>query len=287
MESLWLSSKDFSPVHTLECGQCFRWEKINGSYLGVVEKGVLEIKPEEDGHLITCVIGDLSQLDIIRYFDAKTNYNEIYAYLREKDHILKEAVDLALGLRVLKQAPFETLITFIISSNNNIPKIKMAVRALSEQFGDYIGTYQNKEFYAFPSINKLAGQSLESLKVKGMGYRNLSIYRTVEKIVSEEIDLTRCESMDMLNCMSWLKQFYGVGDKVASCVALFAYGKADAFPIDTWVKKMLTSLYGIEENLKSYQSFVEDYFPKYAGYAQQILFYYIRNLNKKQITSTQ
>ncbi len=185
-------------------------------------------------------------------------------------------------MRLLNQAPFETLITFIISANNNIPKIKMSVEALSQQFGTYIGKVEGRDYYSFPSVESLANASVESLQVKGMGYRAKAVSLTAKAILDQQINLDLLKSISYIEAKTELTKFYGVGEKVADCVLLFSLGHKEAFPIDTWVKKLLQTLYGIEDKPKAYKEFVSKYFTEYGGYAQQFLFYYMRE-NKNGI----
>lgn len=270
-----LSKEHFSAKDTFECGQCFRWEKVNDDYIGVVGSALLKVCEESTHYEVSVIAGELD-VDLAHYFDETADYEAIKTTLRDKDVYLSEAVQLGKGIRLLNQAPFELLISFIISSNNNIPKIKMAVEALSSSFGQYIGSYEGKAYYRFPTLEELLKVDLEQLKVKGMGYRNVAVYKTVEKLVADQIDLCNVFGMDYDQGKQFLKTFYGVGDKVADCVLLFAFEKKNAFPIDTWVKRILRELYHIEDSKKAYQTFVNSYFTEFAGYAQQYLFYYMR-----------
>ncbi len=282
METLFIESEKMNPKHTFECGQCFRWQRQGDAYLGVVDQAVIKVerveRNSEEIYKIECVLGDVDRDRLWHYFDLDTDYEAIGRELATKDDHLRKAIALSKGLRLLNQAPFETLITFIISSNNNIPKIKLSVEALSQKFGQFIGTYEGQKYYAFPTLDQLSHQDLEALRVKGIGYRNKSVYRTVQQLISGEYDLLAMRGLNYQETHTYLKQFYGVGDKVADCVALFAYGKREAFPIDTWVKKMLKTLYGVEDKAPE---FVKTYFTSHGGYAQQYLFYYMRSFYGK------
>jgi N-glycosylase/DNA lyase len=259
---------------TLDCGQCFRWHRdtVKGVYIGVVAQSLLVFR-ERTSKL--CIYGqDLSDEAIEVYFDLKRDYQGILDDLAQKDQHLAEAVEYGKGIHILKQAPFETLISFIISSNNNIPKIKMTVEALCESFGKPIAEYDGKVYYAFPTVEDLADISIEGLNVKAIGYRAKSVWNTVQKLLEEKVDLVAVSEMDYGDAKVFLKTFYGVGDKVADCVLLFGYGKFEAFPIDVWVMKVLVELYNVE---KKQEVFVAHYFGAYPGIAQQYLFYYMRD----------
>ncbi len=246
------------------------------TYVGVVAQSVLVIKPYDDeNHMVSIYGNAMTYAQIAHYFDLETDYGYIMNQLSTLDAHMEKAAIYGEGIRLLKQEPFETLISFIVSSNNNIPKIRMTVEALSEKFGKYLGDYCGKSYYSFPDITALATASLDALTVKAIGYRAKSIFNTCGRIVESGYDLFEPFSMDYVSARTWLTQFYGVGDKVADCVLLFAYGKMEAFPIDTWVKKMLGQLYDVHSE---YEAFIRDKFICYPGVAQQILFYYIRNL---------
>lgn len=271
-----VSSKYFDVAKTLECGQCFRWHTDANAYVGVVARSLLVLKEfDADNHLVSVYGNDMPFDEVVRYFDLETDYELIMNQLSGLDTHMEKAARYGGGIRILKQEPFETLISFIISSNNNIPKIRMTVEALSEKFGTYLGHYKGKPYYTFPDMEALSSASMEDLNVKAIGYRAKSIFNTCSAIKEAGYNLYEPFSMAYSSARTWLTQFYGVGDKVADCVILFAYGKFESFPIDTWVKKMLGQLYGINAG---YEAFVREKFKDYPGVAQQILFYYIRNL---------
>ncbi len=267
----------FNPKDTFECGQSFRWRQIDNLYIGILRRSVLVLKPLPSAYEVQVLGEPMSDAVIRTYFDEDADYESIIKILSQKDTWLEKATSFGKGIRLLNQDPFEILMTFIISSNNNIPKIKMAVEALSEQFGDYMMTYNGVRLYAFPTLEQLKACTVEQLSVKGMGYRARYIANAVRQIDDNALDMSLPFELDYGTSKSWLKQLYGVGDKVADCVLLFSYKKKNAFPIDTWVKKMLRELYGVEDRQRAYEAFVDDYFDLYGGYAQQYLFYYMRN----------
>lgn len=252
---------------------------MGNDYVGVVDSALLKVA-ERGGDYELEVLAGQPHMDLAYYFDEHMPFEAMKETLSLKDPWLEKAVAYGKGIRLLNQDPFETLISYIISSNNNIPKIKMAVEGLSSAFGDPIGTYAGKMYHAFPKPEALYKVSLEDLKVKGMGYRNKAVYETVHKIVDEGICLEKIRQMDDEEAKGFLKGFYGVGDKVADCTLLFAYEKKNAFPVDTWVKRLLRELYQVEDANKAYAAFVASYFTEYAGYAQQYLFYYMRSLKR-------
>lgn len=279
-----LKSSHFEPVSTFECGQCFRWEKCENGYRGIVKGAILTLRPDARDYRVEIekALYPIEDAYLAHYFDEHADYDSIWKHLKKKDRFLKTAVSNYKGMRLLNQEPFETLITFIISANNNIPKIKMSVEALSQRFGTYIGTIDGREYYSFPTVEALAEASLEALQVKGIGYRAKAVSLTAKRILEESIDLEKMRQLSYIESKNELTKFYGVGEKVADCVLLFSLGHKQAFPIDTWVKKMLQTLYEVEDHPRAYKDFVENYFTDYGGYAQQFLFYYMRE-NKNGI----
>lgn len=265
----------FDVEKTLTCGQCFRWEKEGDAFVGIVQNSVLVLNAKT--HTLEIFGRDLSDAFIERYFDLGVDYGERLSKIADVDEHLKKAVACGAGIRLLNQAPFETLISFIISSNNNIPKIKMTLEALCEVFGTPIGEYNGKARVAFPTVFDLSQASLEALAVKAIGYRAKSVYETCRMIVDRQLDLDLPYLYDYDSAKKWLKQFHGVGDKVADCILLFAYGKQEAFPVDTWVKKVLNVLYDVD---KGHEAFIRTHFNVYPGLSQQVLFYYMRQIHK-------
>ncbi len=248
----YLEKEHFTPYDTFECGQCFRWKPVNGAYVGVVGGAVLRVFEAGDRFAVEVVLGEMDALALERYFDGAQDYGAIKGYLLEKDHWLKLAVASGAGIRLHNQAPFETLLTFILSSNNNIPKIKMAVADLCERYGTFLGTYEGEAYHAFPTVEALVSFTIDDFKVKGAGYRNKALFETVQCIYREGLDLNLPYALDDLAAKAFLKRFYGVGDKVADCVLLFAYEKKNAFPVDTWVKKLMRELYGVPDVQSAY-----------------------------------
>ena len=268
----------FEPKDTFECGQCFRWNLVDEAYVGVVGQALLEVVPAGPGaYEVRVVAGRISAEDLAHYFDEEAPYDKITRSLTLRDKWLEEAVAFGKGIRLLNQDPFETLMTFIISANNNIPKIKMAVEALSLKFGKFIATYKGLDYYTFPKLEDLAGVSWEALSVKGMGYRAKSMEKAVKQLVEGNFDFNLPFTLPYEEAQALLKELYGVGNKVADCVLLFAYGHKNAFPVDTWMRKVLEDLYGVEGPQAMKELFAKRYFSEFGGYAQQYLFYYMRS----------
>ena len=273
--------EDFEPQHIFECGQSFRWNReIDGSYTGIAYKKILNVK-KIDRDIIFKNTNKKEFNEIwMEYFDLNTDYKIIKKEISKDDPIMKKAIDFGNGIRILKQEPWETIASFIISANNNIPRIKKTVEILSENYGDYLGQYNDIDRYAFPDVKTIAGLTPEELKSSGIGYRASYIIKTAQMIVDEPIDLCKLQKLDIKKCEKSLLQYHGVGPKVAHCILFFCIGQMEAFPVDTWVKRVMEYFYFKEETKpKVIQEFATKKYGKYAGYAQQYLFYYARELN--------
>lgn len=271
--------KDFDPVHIFECGQCFRWNKEeDNSFTGVAFERVLNVKSEDDKIILSNT--NLEDFNNIwyNYFDLERDYGEMKEELSE-DEILKEAVKFGSGIRILKQEPFETLISFIISANNAIPRIKSSIERLSKRYGKYIGEYNCKDYYAFPTAEALSKVDVEELKETKIGFRAKYVSSAAKRVYNGEADLNDIKTLDTDEAREKLMEFQGVGPKVSDCILLFAMEKYDAFPIDVWVKRIMEYFYLKEDtSMKKIQRYGEEKFKDLAGFAQQYLFYYAREL---------
>ena len=249
---------------TLDCGQCFRWvENPDGSWHGVVGSKKVDAVCE-DGNLI--LTGDVSENDRemwSRYFDLRRDYSSLCERFCA-DKWLKKAVDAYPGIRVLHQEPWETLCSFIISQNNNIPRIKGIIDRLCYNFGDDLGGD-----FTFPSAQTIAQKTPEDLAVLRAGFRVKYILDAAKKISDGEIDLTEIENADIETARLELQKISGVGPKVAECALLYGFGRVDAFPVDVWVRRIMEELYpdGLPECTEGAR-----------GIAQQYLFHWRRNV---------
>lgn len=241
----------------------------DGSYIGVVGNNVVKLTGNSGNFDIVC--NDYSFVN--EYFDFERDYSKIKSRLSSSDDVLKKAIPSGYGIRILKQNPWETLVSFIISSNNNIPRIKKIIESMCINFGDEI-VFEGKSYFTFPSAKKINSLEAEDIDVIKSGFRAKYILDAAKKVSSGTVDLNLIYSMDTNSAREYLKQIKGVGNKVADCILLFAYQKFDVFPKDVWIKKVLNNLYGIEE--QNFDSFVSEHFGNNAGFAQQYLFYFMR-----------
>jgi N-glycosylase/DNA lyase len=270
--------KDFNLAHVFECGQCFRWIKQqNGSYNGIVKERAVNVSFNDE----TLYITNATEQDFIdiwyEYFDLGTDYSKIKAIL-QKDDTMKEAIKTGYGIRLLRQDFWELLISFIISSNNMIPRIMKTVDSLSALKGSCIDA--GNKLYSFPKVSELANSTLEEINQCKAGFRCKYIHKTSLLMDKSVITREMLLSMDTDMARKELMKFPGVGPKVADCILLFSGLKYDVFPIDVWVKRVMEELYlNNDSSLKEIQKFAKEHFGELTGYAQQYLFYHAR-LNK-------
>lgn len=273
-------SEDFDPQHVFDCGQCFRWLKEeDDSYTGVVQGKVVNVKKEND--LIIFDNTNKEDFDNIwfDYFDLGRDYSEIKNELKVMDEYLEKATEFGKGIRILQQDGWEMLISFIISANNRIPMIQRAINNLSQKYGKFIGEYRGKKYYAFPTPEELSQASVEDIRACQTGFRDKYIKSVVDYVKENNENVLFYRRLNTDECIKELMKFNGVGPKVADCIALFGMQKYDTFPVDVWVKRVMEEFY-VEDNLSlpKIRQFALEKFGNSAGFAQQYLFYYAREL---------
>lgn len=272
--------KDFELPHIFECGQCFRWNKEDdGSYTGLAFGKVINLKKEGDNVYIDNT-NHSEFMDVWHnYFDLERDYGIIKEELGNLDDTMSTSVKFGHGIRILKQDEWEILISFIISANNRIPMIKKAIEALSKNYGEYIGAYRGKKHYSFPKPEVLYNLDITDIQFSGIGFRGKYILSAAKLVAQKEIDIYSLRNLATVEAREKLILFPGVGPKVSDCIMLFSMDKDDAFPIDIWVKRVMEYFYVDEgTSLKKIQNFAGDKFGDIAGFAQQYLFYYAREL---------
>ena len=267
---------DFDPKHIFECGQAFRWTlEDDNSYTIIAFGKVLNIKREDND--IIFLGTNMEDFNNIwyRYFDLGRDYGLIKKEL-SKDPILEEAIKFGQGMRILNQEPFETTISFIISANNQIPRIKKSVNLIARNYGNEIDDIH----YSFPTVEVLSKADPKDLReICRVGFRDVRIVETSKRIFNGDINLKEIDNLNREDSKKLLMQLPGVGPKVADCILLFAFDKDDAFPVDIWVKRVMEYFYIKKEiNEKQIGLYGDKLFGNLAGYAQQYLFYYAREL---------
>ena len=273
--------KSFKAKDLFECGQCFRWnEEPDGSYTGIFGHNVLNVKEEKDIVITGICNGDIE--DICKYyFDLDRNYEEIKKTLSLVDDNMKESIKYGEGIRILNQDLWEMIISFIISANNNIPRIKGIIERMSAKYGQEI-KFRGTSYYTFPTIDELSQASVKDLKDLGLGFRDRYVYETTKKIKEGKINLENLKQEPTNEVRKQLLTLTGVGPKVADCIMLFSTLKRfDVFPVDVWVRRVMNDLYIHNEdetkvNKKQIQEIARDKFGALEGIAQQYLFYWKR-----------
>jgi len=251
-------------------GQTFRWYKVSQGYVVVHKDQGLHVT--QNKHQIKMNLLTQGTLeDWYDYLDLNRDYKSIRQSLYGKNPYLDEAMTYGEGIRVLNQDAYEMLVTFMISANNNMKRIKESVRLLSLRYGKKIFEFENQPYYSFPTKEALKDVSVKELRACGLGYRDKYVFELIEAL-NQGLNISKFHEFTDDDLRKALMAIKGVGEKVANCVILFGYQRRNGFPIDTWIKKVLFKHFDVEE--KGLQKYVENFFPYEGGLAQQYLFYY-------------
>lgn len=286
--------RDCNLEHIFKCGQCFRWESVNNGcqkyeykedspkeiqrYIGIASKNTAIVEYELLTKELT-IIGSGSEEFWRSYFDLDRDYGKIKETLISNDTKITEAINFGYGIRILNQDLWETILSFLISQNNNIPRIKGCINNLSIYFGEEIpeskeiGEILKADFkaYSIPSPETIAELEIDDLSPIRLGYRAKYIIESAKQVLEN----------GMPQNYEDLLELKGVGPKVANCIALFGLSKRESFPIDVWVRRVMNHVYGLpEDDFKSISDFAASNFGILGGYAQQYLFYYMREKSK-------
>ena len=266
-----------------ECGQCFRWNEQNdGSYIGIFGNNVLNVNKRGKEIVFEGICEKEIKETVEYYFDLNRDYEEIKEKLAKIDNNMKTSVEYGKGIRILNQDLWETIISFIISANNNIPRIKGIIERLAKKYGDVI-EYKGLKYYTFPKPEQLKNVTASQYRELGLGFRDIRLYETTKMILEKQIDLNILkQNPNTLEVREELLKLSGVGPKVADCILLFSDLKRfDVFPIDVWVRRVINDLYikELDENKvskKQIQKIATEKFGNLQGLAQQYLFYWRR-----------
>ena len=260
--------KNFILPQVLDNGQCFRWSGDNDSYIGIAYGRRLEVHLKNDELILKSVSRNEFESIWRDYFDLGRDYGKL-RQLYAIDDTLNKAMTFSPGLRLMCQDPWETLITFILSQNSNIPRIKGMVARLCENFGQVLqwGEKDSDRAFTFPSPESIASLSTDDLVPIRSGYRAEYIIDAARRTVDGRLDLKELQNMPSEDIRFALMEIYGVGPKVADCVLLYGFGRVERYPLDVWMKRVMASYYpnGFPEELMDT-----------AGIVQQFLFHYIR-----------
>jgi N-glycosylase/DNA lyase len=272
--------KNFDLRTTLECGQTFSWRKEGSGYVNTDLGQVIYVEQRENRLYYETSSDEVSLEHLFRLNDPLSKIQKDIT----KDELMEKAIEFAPGLRIISDPFFPCLISFICSIWKNIPAIRTITQTLRRRYGPKF-KYKGREYYGFPSIEKMGKVPLDEIRSLGFGFRSQFIVRTTSALVSGLVNLESLKKIGYEEAHALLKTLHGVGDKVADCVALFSLGYLEAFPMDVWMDQVIMQNYRLFlEKGKSYAKKSEaarSYFGPYAGYAQQYLFHYIRSCTTK------
>ncbi|MBR1645679.1 MAG: hypothetical protein IJ685_02760 [Selenomonadaceae bacterium] len=266
---------DFDLKKIVDSGQCFRPKEIrDGWFRFIVGENILHIRERGENFFEVDCSADDWQRVWENYFDLQTNYAairrdiEIFAAGKPCEKFLHQAANFGAGIRILRQAPFEMLISYIISQRKNIPAIRSSVEKICERFGRRVETNFG-EVQLFPTVDEISGATLDDLTGLGLAYRKNYILAALKKVSSGEINLAALENFSDTELVDKLKTIHGVGEKISNCVALFAYHRVDRAPVDVWIARAIENDFGGENIFET--------FGKNAGILQQYVFYFKRS----------
>ena len=261
-----ISGTNINLRDTFNCGQCFRWNEDENGFVGISDGKIIRAIQDQNGFILENTNLEDVNSYWVNYFDLKTNYKSIAKSLPDDDY-LQNAAAFGKGIHILKQNPLEIVISFIISANNNISRIKKIIEKFCSMYGKEI-EFEGKTYYTFPEKEDLKNVSLFDLQLLHAGYRDSYIMDAVEKI-NNGLDFKKLNKLNSEDLRKSLLEIKGVGPKVCDCIMLFGFSRYECFPKDVWIKRVITDIYG--------ENFDEKAFGKYAGVVQQYLFHYARN----------
>ena len=275
--------KSFELKDIFDCGQCFRWnEQEDGSYTGVFGENVLNVNKKNNEIIFKGICKENIKQTVEKYFDLNRNYENIKDKLSKIDENMKKSIEYGRGIRILNQDLWETIISFIISANNNIPRIKGIIERLSKKYGKEIEWKGNK-YYTFPTAEELRDVTVQEYRELGLGFRDIRLYETTHMILDKKINIEEMQkNPNTMEVREQLLSLSGVGPKVADCILLFSTLKRfEVFPIDVWVRRVMNDLYihnpdETKVNKKEIEKIAKEKFGNLAGLAQQYLFYWRR-----------
>lgn len=268
-----IKKNDINLKDTITCGQIFRYEKLDNSYIIILEDRVVELS-EDDTYIY---INSSNEVDIEKiitdFLDLNRDYNEILSYLIKNDNNLIDIINNSKGFKIINSPSFEMIISYMISANNNVKNIQRSVNLLSLKYGKEV-IFNNKKYYLFPTLDDMKKLNLNDYENLKLGFRSKYIYNLINNITNE--DILRINELSTNDAILYLMSYKGIGLKIASCILLFGYKRLDVFPIDTWVKKYMKDIYGISD-IKKIKDFTKDKYGKYSGLVIQYMFHSKRN----------
>ena len=273
----------FELADIFDCGQCFRWNKQeDGSYTGIFKDNAINVQKQGDAVTFKGICnGNIKEI-VEDYFDLNRNYENIKEKLSKIDEHVKTSIEYGQGIRILNQDLWEMIISYIISANNNIPRIKLIIDRICKNYGNEI-EWNGEKYYTFPTPEELKNVTIENYRELGAGFRDIRLHETVHMVLDKKVDLQQMhKNPNTLEVREQLLTLSGVGPKVADCILLFSTLKRfEVFPIDVWVRRVMNDLYIKKQdetkvNKKELEKLAQEKFGNLAGIAQQYLFYWKR-----------
>lgn len=273
-----IHSDSFHIQQIADSGQCFRMNRIGDNRYGLIAfSRYIELTQIDQNSIeISCTEEEFSQI-WEDYFDLQYDYGQLTANLMKgKDEFLAKAAAYGRGIRILRQEPFEMLISFIISQNKNIPSIKKCIEGICRRYGERRISKEcgGKEYYTFPTPAALVMAKQEELRELKLGYRDTYVIQAAKAVAQGSIDLYSLMGCSHREAVDILMTLPGVGSKVANCISLYGLHHIEAFPVDVWIKKVIEEIY--------HSDFQVDQYKGYAGIVQQYMFYYMRSMGMKE-----
>jgi N-glycosylase/DNA lyase len=293
-----LSKIPFNLDFTLQCGQVFRWKRIDDWWYGVVRQKAVKVRQSESILEFQTYPEELDSEFLENYFRFDDDLPRIYSLIVKDEHI-KTAVERFRGLRLLRQEPWECLISYICATNKNIPAIKDMIQNISKRFGEKL-QFDGQEFHTFPKPLDLANASIDDLRACKLGFRAERVLEVSLRVATGEFSLEALRELHYEEAKAELMKLSGVGPKVADCILLFSLDKLEAFPIDVWMKRIVMEYYSdhfepsFVKGVLSRKSptrgeynrigvFGREYFGKFVGYAQEYLFHFKRCMPQRRL----
>jgi len=271
--------RDYDLAATMTSGQVFSWRRGVNGWVGVVDGHWVELRSSENEIVATTAEPTADWTWLKTFLQSEVKLAEVLATFPADDLHLRAAVSGSRGLRLLRQSPWECLASFILSSTKQIVQIQQIVRTLGERYGEPTpGRPGHEPAYTFPSAQRIAALTEAELRDCRMGFRAKYLLSTARQVTTGELDLERIRELPVNAARAELMRLAGVGEKIADCVLLFAYGFPTAFPVDVWVARALSRFYfrGRQIHPDRLRRFASRHFGPNAGYAQQYLFHHIR-----------
>ena len=274
-----MTAPEFDLKATLNCGQVFHWRPAGNGYVGAVGEHPVYVEQRGSGLHVTAGCEELAR----RYFALDHPLAEVYASFPD-DPAMRVALAACRGLRIVRQPLWECLATFITSALKQVPHIAQISHTLRERFGQRLGRLGDKDVFAYPDAGRVAALEEADLRACGLGFRARSLLETARTVAADPDSLDKLRVLPRSEALAALTRFRGVGTKVANCVLLFGYGHLDAFPIDVWIERVLRERYFAHEPdapAGRLQTFADEHFGRFGGYAQQYLFHHARSTARR------